>query len=433
MEVKTYESFSIPECIKKIKSELGKEVIILSTKEKSIKDPSSGDIKSLFQINAVPIINKKNKQKEARSLRSKNIQKYTFPNSENKSQKSLQNYKIEPDMDDMKVSKLSPKIDDMGHQDIQSIKLELEKIKKNMTYLSKTQFNYDLQEIKVLLHDLIKSKNSSYFSKKTPFITDIVIKLRAAGVSEVFVTELCQVLEKLEHDVKDNKFSEEKLIKLYLDTAIRYFFMRLKTYNFIETPPEQKQKIACFLGPSGVGKTTTLLKIAASIRDVKKEDVLIVSLDSFRLAASEQLRIYSNILDFKFIESQNLLDLNDHIAKHSNYKWILIDTCGLHPRSFDQNEFLKTLNSLPLPIDYHLVMSCSMKQRDLNETVNNFKYLGLESLLFTKLDESWAFGEIVNTSLQSGIPLSFFSSGPNIPEDIEIATKETIIERIFKI
>jgi len=78
-------------------------------------------------------------------------------------------------------------------------------------------------------------------------------------------------------------------------------------------------------------------------------------------------------------------------------------------------------------------MSCSMKQRDLNETINNFKYLGLESLLFTKLDESWAFGEILNTSLQSGIPLSFLSSGPNIPEDIEIATKERIIERIFKI
>ncbi|MEN9827306.1 MAG: hypothetical protein RI953_3051, partial [Pseudomonadota bacterium] len=90
-------------------------------------------------------------------------------------------------------------------------------------------------------------------------------------------------------------------------------------------------------------------------------------------------------------------------------------------------------SSMHFPVHFHMVLSASMKQRDLDETLKAFRLVNPQSLIFTKLDESWSFGEILNTNITSKIPVSFFTTGQKVPEDLEPATKERVVERIFRL
>jgi flagellar biosynthesis protein FlhF len=110
---------------------------------------------------------------------------------------------------------------------------------------------------------------------------------------------------------------------------------------------------------------------------------------------------------------------------------VLIDTAGISPKNKSGIQALAAIKNLNLPIDFHLCLSSTESQSQLDNEVRSFLSTGLSSLVFSKLDESWAYGEIFNLSKTWSLPLSFFSIGQQIPDDIERATRERVIERIF--
>ena len=190
-------------------------------------------------------------------------------------------------------------------------------------------------------------------------------------------------------------------------------------------------KIHAFVGTSGSGKTSAVAKLAANFKKQHHAKVLIVSYDNNRLNSTEQMRVYAQILDVKFASINDPAELDEVLEKNQDVDLVFIDTGGCSPKSGASIKNLTKFKDANLPIDFHLVIPSSDKESQMERCVRSFSPLSLASVAFTKLDESWSYGEIFNISSKWSLPLSYFSTGPRIPEDIERATKERVVERIF--
>ncbi len=185
------------------------------------------------------------------------------------------------------------------------------------------------------------------------------------------------------------------------------------------------------VGSTGVGKSSVVAKLAALYSMREKNKVAVVSLDNHRLAASEQMRIFCKIIGVPFLTAASSEELLAIPTSHKDIELILIDTAGTSPKSTDGLQALSALRDGGVPIDFHLCLSVAEKESHMDQAVRTFSRLGLQSLIYSKLDESWSYGEIFNLSKKWALPLSFFAIGQHIPDDIERATRERVIERIF--
>jgi flagellar biosynthesis protein FlhF len=180
--------------------------------------------------------------------------------------------------------------------------------------------------------------------------------------------------------------------------------------------------ITVLVGPPGAGKTTTLVKLAVNYGLVSRRPILLLSLDTYRIAAAEQLRSYANILGVAFQLMETVTALAQAIEENRGKELILIDTPGLGPAELPEYAGLARFLSTRSDIDTQLVLSASMKPADLARTVDTFDAFHPSRLLFTKLDETGSYGPILSEAVRSAKPLSFFTNGQRIPEDIEAAT-----------
>ncbi|MBI2875377.1 MAG: flagellar biosynthesis protein FlhF [Candidatus Tectomicrobia bacterium] len=197
-------------------------------------------------------------------------------------------------------------------------------------------------------------------------------------------------------------------------------------------PEEGRQKVVAFVGPTGVGKTTTIAKLAAHYALKEKRKVALVTLDTYRIAAVEQLKIYAKLIGIPLEVTLSAQELRVALASLQDKELILIDTAGRNQNAEVQMTELKAFFPERLPIEIQLVISATTKERDLWEIYRKFALIKIRGMIFTKLDESRTFGGILNQVICSGLPLSYLTTGQKVPEDIEVATGERIADLILR-
>ncbi len=190
-------------------------------------------------------------------------------------------------------------------------------------------------------------------------------------------------------------------------------------------------KIVALVGPCGSGKTATLVKLAVSYGVAAGRPTLICSLDTHRVGGSEQLRCYASVLGVPFLSLASVDALKSTLAEPGDRGLVLIDTPGYAAREFDQATELAELFSSRPEIDTHLALTASMRSADVSRVVDRFEIFRPRKLLFTKLDETCAFGPVVNEAARTLKAVSFLCWGQRIPEDLEPATKERVVSLVL--
>ena len=188
------------------------------------------------------------------------------------------------------------------------------------------------------------------------------------------------------------------------------------------------------MGPTGVGKTTTIAKIASYFCVNEKKKVALITTDTYRISAAEQLRTYANILEVPFQVIYTAEELKEVYQKFNQYDYIFVDTAGHSPNnaSLQDNTKQFTLSLIPdAQTDIFLVLSATTKYRDLLKIVETYAELFSYKLIFTKLDETSALGNLLNIRLKTGAAMSYVTCGQNVPDDISKFNPQTTVKQIL--
>jgi flagellar biosynthesis protein FlhF len=190
-------------------------------------------------------------------------------------------------------------------------------------------------------------------------------------------------------------------------------------------------RIAALVGPPGAGKTTTLVKLAVNYGLASRRPSMLISADTYRIGAADQLRSLAAILGIGFQLVETAGGLTQAIEENRGKELVLVDTPGLGSGDMDVAADLARVLAGRPDVDTHLVLPASMKAADLNRMVDAYTIFGPRRLLFTRLDETSSFGPIFTQAARTGLPLSFFSDGQRIPEDLREATSRGLLELVL--
>ena len=214
-------------------------------------------------------------------------------------------------------------------------------------------------------------------------------------------------------------------------TLSNYLEEHLKFSNGIKLN-RHGPRIVAVLGTTGVGKTTTLAKIAAKYMLEKKIEAVLVTADTYRISAVEQLKTYSDILSLPLEIVYSPEELSAVIERHKHRDLILIDTAGGSRQSAEQMNELKNLLGVRSRIEKHLVLSATTKLTDARAMIERFSGVEPERVIITKIDETGTLGLILNLLKDSNLMLSYFTTGQGVPEDIELANANILTDLILK-
>jgi len=193
----------------------------------------------------------------------------------------------------------------------------------------------------------------------------------------------------------------------------------------------QAQQRIALVGPTGVGKTTTLAKIAASYLSKYSNSIALITIDTYRIAAVEQLKVYGEIMHLPVDVVITPAQLEQAITRHSDKELILIDTAGRSPRDSYCIEELASFLQPQLHIDKHLVLSAGTRENELLDTIERFSALGISNTIYTKTDECSSLGILLNVQIQNSNPLSYVTNGQRVPEDLLEVSQKIVAELIM--
>lgn len=194
---------------------------------------------------------------------------------------------------------------------------------------------------------------------------------------------------------------------------------------------EKKQIIAAFIGTTGVGKTTTIAKLAAQLMLKSNKKIGLISIDTYRIGAMEQLKTYADILGVPCFQAFKAKDLILALRKLASKDVVLIDTAG--QSQYDRSRIAELKQMMPdgLAIDTHLLLSVNTTESEMEKTAVNFSPMNFKSYIFTKTDEAEKFGAAINQIMNLNVPVSYITTGQNVPEDIERADKGRILNLLL--
>lgn len=237
-----------------------------------------------------------------------------------------------------------------------------------------------------------------------------------------------QIIDEIEKNVRENQPFDHALAEVYQKMILK----------FGKAVPIRKDggspRVVFFVGPTGVGKTTTIAKIASKFRLEQKRKVALFTADTYRIAAAEQLRTYANILEVPFRVVYSVEDLQKGVQDFKDYDFILVDMAGHSPHNpalrEGMNHFIYGLGE-GIEKEVHLVLSATTKYKDLLNIVESYKDIEGYKIIFTKLDETTTLGNLLNLKLYTGAGLSYITCGQNVPDDIEVFNPQKTVKQLL--
>lgn len=207
---------------------------------------------------------------------------------------------------------------------------------------------------------------------------------------------------------------------------------KLRLNGPIQTSSSEGRVVA-LVGPTGVGKTTTIAKLAANYRLRERKSVGLITVDTYRIAAVEQLRTYAEIIDLPMVVVSTPREMRDAMARMKSLDLILMDTAGRSPRDDVRIQELKSLLAEADPSEVHLVLSAVGSAKSLVTTAERFAAVGTTAMIVTKLDEATGLGNLLSVIRGCQLPISYLTDGQNVPDDIQVAQSRSLAQRILGI
>ncbi|MBD3390423.1 MAG: flagellar biosynthesis protein FlhF [Chitinivibrionales bacterium] len=220
------------------------------------------------------------------------------------------------------------------------------------------------------------------------------------------------------------------------DAEVEKKFVTVLGKHFPTSGPLKRKEtgplVVAFVGPTGSGKTTTLAKLATHCCVDKKLAVSIITADTYRIAAIEQIRTFADIINIGLQVVFSPDEVPAALAACENDDIVFVDTAGRSQKHAAHMKELEDFCAALRPDETHLVLSATTKDSDLADTMRRYDRCGISRLLFTKLDETSRLGNVFNAVYRSGIPVSYFTAGQGVPDDIELARPGRFVQRLWE-
>jgi len=301
---------------------------------------------------------------------------------------------------------------------VKQFNTEVKQDSKQQSVVSDTfmqEMRNEIKALKTSLNARLSEVSWNQGMQTNPVRIDLLRRLAGMGFSKKLSTKVANRLD----SHKDSELAFEKA-KEMLANVLPVANDNLLEYGGIVT----------LVGPTGVGKTTTIAKLAAQfILKHGARQVALITTDNYRIGAHEQLTTYGRLLDVPVRVATTAEELRSHINSFKDRRLILIDTAGMGQRDMRLAEQIQTLQQEDVPIKTYLVMSAATQYKAINEIINAFKVFEPESSILTKLDETATQGSTLSAIIEQQLPVSFMTNGQQVPEDIYFPDPCTMIEQ----
>lgn len=289
-------------------------------------------------------------------------------------------------------------------------------------YLGVTQ---EVGELKKLVTDLtIQFQNS-----KTPDLPDLLApvyrRLIDQQVSEATAKKL---VEAVRDNVTPEQLKDASAVRRAMLSAVAD---RLPVCGESKKTANGRPHVIALVGPTGVGKTTTVAKLAANLKLRKGAKVALITIDTYRIAAVDQLRRYAEIIDAPLAVVNAPNEIADAVARVGDHDYVLIDTAGRSPRDAVKLKELQQFLAAARPAETHLVLSTTCGRSSMMLALQRFSGVKADKLIFTKLDEADDVGATLDVVAEKRLPVSYVTAGQDVPDDIEVADSRRLAKLIL--
>jgi flagellar biosynthesis protein FlhF len=283
----------------------------------------------------------------------------------------------------------------------------------------------EINKIHTLVENLVKEQRQLHAPQMPEQLFDLYLDLIQKEVADEIAREMVAQVQK---EMTGNQLLNANLVrKRFIDIIDNM----ITATGPIQLNPDHTARVVALIGPTGVGKTTTIAKLAANLKLRQNKKVGLITIDTYRIGAVDQLRMYAQIIDVPLKVVLTPAELREAVAVLADRDVILLDTAGRSQNDDLKIQELKTFLEAAAPHEIHLVLSGTSHHTNMLSAAERFKPLGVDRLIITKLDEAIGFGVVLSVMRKVNTSLSYITTGQDVPDDIEIGNGRKLAQLLL--